>query len=344
MIKVKHYNNVLPSISSLDPNRNMLIIGDGGNNNNLSQILYCVSKNYVESLFPDSELLEAYSIAETIGVNHVFVINARDYSEYLEVVEVARHYDFAYIVPIGIKFSDEFYNSEYERMMTFSEFYLDQIGSFTNSTIVMTDSHASLYEDIDSFLVDMRSKISEFKTVAQKALQNGRNLCLIANNLLDYKYANVVLTSMICAASNADYPEYDVGKAVFDIDSSDIENLEMAYFNNNFLINTSVENLKTFRVENDAAKLLMIDSIIKQVERKLDFSDFRGRPYTEYLRIKIQELLSKELTEFIGVLLTSFEINEVSAYKTGASECNILNDFSISPINSIDELNIVMEV
>jgi hypothetical protein len=295
-------------------------------------------------MFPNSDLSDAFNIAYKIGCKYIFLMNVRQYADYIDIVDTIRHYDFAYIVPLGVKFSDRFYNSVVERTMTFSEYFLTEIGGYTNSTIIMTDSHASLYEDIDVFLDDMFDKIGTFKLEAQQALQNGRNLCLIANNLNDYKNAALVLASIMCEAKNADYPDYEVGEAIFEINSNDVGAVELAYFKNNHLKNSTVENLKNFRTENDPAKLVPIDMVIKFIDRTLDFSEFRGKNYNEYVRLQIYSMLNDELTEMMGVMIRDFTINDVSPVSLSPGECYIVNDFSISPINSIEEFNIVMEV
>jgi hypothetical protein len=322
----------------------MLIIGPGSTDYNLNQISYYSSSDIVENLYGISDLSKAFKTAKDLGIKDVFVANIRTKTDYIEFVDILKYYDFTYIVPIGIYFSDTFFNPIANREVTYTEFYLDTIGDYNSSTIIMTDYHASLYEDVDSFLNDMFTKINSFKNIAYKARRNGRNLCVTANNLVDYKFSNVLLAISLCLADYAEYPKIDFGSAIFDIDDFDIGSHELIYFKNNYLCDTSVENLKNFRIDNDAAKIITIDKVIKFIERELDFSDYKGKTFTEYVRLRLYNALSEFFQSIVNKVIKSYKINSVDFIKIAPATGAIINNFSIFPICSVEEFDIMMEV
>jgi len=330
--------------TNVNRHKNILIIGKAATDYKLNQISYQSSESAVKSLYGASQLTDAFVLAKSMGVPDIFLANIQTQTDYIELIDVIKQYDFTYIVPLGIKFYDSFFNPVLNRLMTYAEFYLENIGNINNALILMTDNHASLYENIDAFLGDMSEKIDRFKHVAQKALLNGRNLCMVANNLQNYEYANLVLACALCTAEYSKYPEADFGPAIFDIDDFDVENLELVYFKNNVLTDTTVENLKNFRTESDQAKLINIDRVIKFIERELDFSEFRGKIFTDYIKLKIYNKLNEFLKSIVGVAILDYEIKSVEFVVTSPGAGSILNTFSILPINSIEEFDITIEV
>lgn len=344
MIKTKSSNSIKTLQKEVDKHKNMLIIGAGDTTYAMNKIMYYDSPEIVEKLYGVSELSIAFKRAKQIGAPHVFLINAKRKTDYIEIVNTIKYYDFTYIVPLGVSFSETFYNSIASRQMTFSEFYLESIGDYNKSLLLMTDSHASLYEDIDHFLNDMFSKIKQFKGNAFKSLRNGRNICLVANNLIDDKFSNLVLASVLCSSNLASYPEYSFGEAIFDIDDFDVYNNELIYFKNNHLKNTTVENLKNFRIEKDAAKIITIDKVIKYIERELDFSEYKGKQFSEYIRMQFYKQLSKFLRNITGIAIRGYSVNSVSFTKTSPGVGMVVNDFTIIPINSTEDFNIIIEV
>lgn len=344
MISVTHYDSSQSFQKTINKHRNILIIGEGATDYQLNQITSHDSIAIVEKLYGHSELSKAFSKAKEMGVQDIFLVNSKIKTDYIALVDAIKQYDFAYIVPLGIKFSDVFFNPELNRPMFYSEFYLETIGATSSSTIFMTEPHASLYEDIDHMINDLKAKITSFKSVAQKALKNGRNLCLVANNLKDEPYAHLIAACAICTTEFNSYPQSNFGTAIFEIDDFDVKGLEFAYFKNNTLVTTSLENLKNFRTEQDAAKLVNIDRVIKYIERELDFSDFKGKLYTDYIKLKIYNKLKEFLDSIINVAISAYEIKSVEFVSTAAGVGSIVNTFSIQPIESIEEFDIAMEV
>jgi hypothetical protein len=344
MVTITNYNNVQPFQKSINKHKNMLIIGEAATNYKLNEISYQSSVDAVNQLYGSSQLSDAFSIAKRLGVPDVFLINVGIQTDYIDLVDVIKQYDFTYIVPLGIKFSDTFFNPILNRPMSYSELYLDSVGQNGNALILMTDCHASLYEDVDSFLDDMRDKITSFKYTAQSTLRNGRNMCLVANNLNDYDFANLMAACAICVSAYSVYPTAEFGAAIFDIDDLDIGNLEMCYFKNNTLVPTSIENLKNFRIENDSVKLINIDRVIKFIERELDLSEFKGKFFNDYIKLKIYTKLTEFFKGIVNIAISDFNINSIEFVTTTSGAGSIINKFTLQPINSIESFDIAMEV
>jgi hypothetical protein len=344
MVKLTPSNSPLLFQKKVDINRNMLIIAEGLTDYQLNRIAYYDSAEVVESLYGLSSLSKAFSKAKTMGVKYIFLANVKRKTDYIELADIIKQYDFTYVVPLGLHFSDSFYNDELNRDVTYSEYLLETIGDSTRSLLVMTDYHASLYEDIDHFIMDMSSKIYKFKNVAKKALRNGRNLCVVANNLVNSYNSNLELACALCTCSYDKYPEYDFGEAIFDIDETDVTIQEFTYFRNNENIYTSIENLKNFRNELDAAKIVVIDMVIKFIERQLDFSEFDGKFYSDYVKLEVYKRLSEFLQGIVGTTIRNYAINSVDFVVTEPGAGVIVNSFSVLPINSAESLDLVMEV
>lgn len=344
MITITHRNNIMLNNRVVNKHKNMLILAPGQTDYRVNEIMYYDSPTTVKSMYGESELYDAFSKAKEVGVPHVFIANVKSKEDYIEMIDVIKQYDFTYIVPLGITFSDAFYNPLMERSMTYSELYAEHVGQNSSSVVLMTDQHADLYEDLDHFLGDMSVKIDRFKTVARKALQEGRCLGLVANHLVNHRYANLILASVLCVAPLSDYPTYDFGPALFDIDDFDIGTRELIFFKNNLLVPTSVENLKNFRIEMDAAKIINIDRVIRFIERELDFSNFKGKFFTDYVKLKIYNLLKEFFEQTLNVSLRSYSIKSIDFVRSSPSAGTIVNTFSIGPINSLEEFDIAMEV
>jgi hypothetical protein len=344
MLSIKQITDPSLLNKNIDPHKNILFIGSGITDYKLNQIAYFSSSSSIENAYGSCELSEAYSVAKKFGVKDVFIANIKSRLDYISIVDVISHHDFSYIVPLGFSFSDEFYDPIDMRMRTFTEYYVTTLGRTCNSTIIVTDEHASLYEDIDSFIDDMESKINLFKSKYHDAVMYGNNLIFIGNNLKDYNKASLALGCALCATKIGEYPLYEFGEAIFDIDPTDIWQSEFAYFKNNLNCPTSIENLNNFREEMDADKIVTIDMIIKYVERQLDFSYFKGKFFTEYIRLEIYKLLSKFFSENSDKF-TSYKIRSVLFVPdklTGTG--SIVNNITICPINSVEEFDVMVEV
>lgn len=345
MITIKHFNTPKLFMKKVNRHNNMVIVAPGSTGYMINQVEYHSNPDKVEVLYGTSILSKAFRTAKNFGVQDVFVVNAQATSDYISIIDTLRQYDFSYIIPIGINLSDTFYNPNIKRQMYFAELYIDQVSRFNRSVVIMTDNHASLYEDVDHFLGDMSIKARQFKNIAYQSLINfGRNLYFVGNNLKNYDMANVVLGSLLCTTPIGDYPDFNLGPALFDIDDFDMGNTELIYFKNNLLKYTSVENLKNFRLNYDAAKIIGIDRVIRFIEKELDFSEFKGKNYSEYVKLQVNNKLESFLLGLRGTMIRNHKVKSIDFIKTNAGSGMIQTNFQISPVTSVEQFDIVMEV
>lgn len=320
----------------------MLLIGAAQSNYMLGQIAYFETVRSAEKAYGQSALMDGFRLAKDFGVAHVFLLNIKNTYDYFEIATLLKHNDFAYIVPTDIFMSD-YYDDTYRgnRKTSYFRYLLEEIGLSNQSTFIVTDKHASLYEDVDAFLTEMHALDARFASAMTAGMQ-GQNIIFVANNLIDYPLANVVAASALCTSELNEYPELEFGNAVFDIDPFDIRG-SFAYFKSHTLLRTSLENLLNYH-EIAPEKIVTIDRIIKFIKRELDFSEFKGRVYSGYQRLQIEKKLRSYLTALKNYVLEDFNIELVTPYRDSPATVTVLNRFDVWPINSIEKCTIEMGV
>ncbi len=323
----------------------MLIIGSADTTYNVNQITRYTSKKVVNSLFgAESDLADAFNLAFDMGVKEIYLANALSKTAYVDIMKSARQFNLSYIVPLGVRFSDKAFNSLLNKQQSFSEIFLRTISIAADSIIVMTDNHASLYENIDHYLDDMLSEIRSFKEVSSAYLENGRQLWFVANQLQDVKYSNVLLTAMICTSNIPEYPTTGIPEAIFDIDSWDIGINELIYFKNNINDNNSIENFVNFHNENNAYKMAPIDLVIRKINEDLNFDHFSGKLFSQQVKLRMQAELQSYLESIRGKLIRDFTILSIDSYLESDYSYLIVINFSILPMNSLEYCNVIIEV
>lgn len=323
----------------------ILIIGEGKTTYGMNQILKQDSLKLVAGLYgEDSELTEAFELAQSTGAKNIYLANAQTKTSHIDIIQIARQYNFTYIVPIGVRFSDKAFNKQLNRSMTFAEIFLRITTVMADSIIVMTDNHASLYEDIDNYLEDMFDKIKSFKADAQSILDDGRQLWFAANNIDKIPYANVLLASIMAVTDLPNYPNYPIPEAIFDIDEIDVGNKELIYFKNNVYANNSIENFVNFHNEYNAYKIAPIDMVIRKINEEIDLSYFSGKLFTNQVKLKIQSFVQDYLDSIKGKMIRDYSILSISTYLESDYSYVIVVHFKILPMNSLEDCDVVIEV
>lgn len=348
MISIQPYNNSnltvkLKNILSMD---SMIIIGRGNNEYNLNKVIKPKSNLHMTELYGKCELTNAYETAYILGARNIYVMNAYKTTDFIDCIKIIKQLNFSYIVPIGIKISDSFYSSEYKKNIYFAEYYLNEIKFNSNSTIIFTDSHAELYENISDFVNDMHKKVMNFKLQSQYILDiNGNNLLFCTNNIASTTYSNIVLAASLVTTIPGNYPKKIMNKAIFDVDSNDIGQKEIIYFKSNYLTNTSIENLNNFRTLYDANKIVPINMVIKNIERTLDFSFVVGQFYNELIKVHITDYLNNVMKKMIKTNIRNFIIRNIEFIPNHQTKTGyILVQIDIYPKNSIDKVITMLEV
>jgi len=110
-------------LSKVNKHKSILIVGSGSNNNRLNKVMYCstMSVPQIQSIYgTNSQLSKAFETVKTIGATDIFLMNIQRKTDYYELANIVRHYDFAYIVPLGIYFSDTFFDATKQKVITVS--------------------------------------------------------------------------------------------------------------------------------------------------------------------------------------------------------------------------------
>lgn len=331
-------------IKAVDMNKALLITGKAKTNHAINKIMYYDTIEAVNSMYGESDLTEAFRLAKQIGAPHVFLVNVKNNHDYIELVNVLKHYDFAYIAPVNLYIGDAFYDATKNNKLTgYYHHFLEKLSTNSSSTFVATDNHASLYEDIDSYLEEMLSVTQGFKN-RMTANMDGKNLCFVANNLRNYKFANVVLASTLCITDLGQYPTFhNLGPTVFDFDPPDVGLHEMAYFKSNYLSGVTVENLLNFNRKIEPEKIVMIDRIAKYVRRNLDLSRFKGKMMGAYQKLRIEKALTEFFDPLIGRILRAYQINSIQFIKDVPGAGVVICDIDIWPVNSMEKFTVVVE-
>lgn len=316
--------------------QNMLILGYAKDKmpaiiHKFSTIEECISY-YGEK----NTISEAYNIAKKFTNADIFTISFSQYSDFSTIVDVISKQHFTYIVPVDIYIS-EYYNDPHKgnEKTFYIQYLLEETPFNLDSVFVTTDKHAKLYETQEDFISDMSNKILQFKKNLRKE-SNMRNLIFVDNILENYSWANVCLAAAICDTPIIEYPDAreDFGKSIFQIDAVDIAD-EQVYFKNNYLINTSIENLLNFD-KKGSLKVVAVDRIIRHIYHNIDFTDYVGTFYSKYKELKIKESLIRSLESLKGVLIYDYKIDSISAESTQPNTINIVIYFSVWIKNCIE--------
>lgn len=346
MIDVKLYKN---NSSYKDSNniysiKSILIIGKGKYSGKSGEIYKPKSYEEAYNLYGESDLLDAYNAATMYGcIDNTFFLNAYKTTDFIECVNILKHYSFMYIVPISINIDTKLYISKYEKEMYLIEYYLLEI---TESRIICTDRKAELYEDIDDYINDMSNKVITFKEQCQFALTgNGSNLYFICNNLKNIKYSNIILSFMLSKSVPGVYPSEISEEVVFDIDNDDITVPEIIFFKSNHLIGTTVENLNNFRTIFDQNKIITIYTVIKYIERTVDLSFVNGKFYNKIIQLQLLNALEEYLDKMRGVNIHNYKVISIDFIGNKDTRCGyFLINLDLYIINSLEKISASLEV
>ena len=343
MIDISFSPKELGSLNLVNSHNSLLIVGKGDSEFENKKIIYPKTLLEVEEMFGiDSQLTLAYKEAKLAGAPEVYLCNCYKFTDYIDVLDLIAQNDFACVAPL-FEFSTTFINPLDSKETYLSELYSNNLqDSFTN--LFFTDSHASLYEDIDHFLRDMRSKNYKFKDLAFHRLTNGENICFALNNLKEFKFANVALAAIISKSSLRYYPQEDLGEVVFDITNNDVFDHEFVYFTYDYLAKTTIENMQNYYSEPSPEKMLLVSIIKNRINVALNYESFSGKLINAHTKMELENYTNEVLHKFAGELIENFDLLGIKYERAGAGEININIYISIKPYNSIESINMKVEV
>lgn len=329
--------------------RNILIIGKGSTPNKNKIIMNPMTIKTAKQLYGEnSDLFKAYKTAKEItGVNNIYTVNCQLYTDFIGLIDNLIHYDFDFIVPLDIYLRDTFINPITSKTTNFFAYYLERLGMTQNkTTLVMTDYASNLYESIDAYIKDMDRMYNTIYSNNSEILNRyGNNLVFVLNNLLDNKFAHVILAASLSVCGFDSYPNNINIPTYYDIDFMDISNKSFCFYKHHSVANTtSIEQLNNMSLVDNIYKRVLIDILIKHVVRKLDFSEFSGVLFNPYVKVQIDTKVKKIMDELNRYAFVSYTIKSISFVKTGIGVGTIMIDLSIVPFSTLETINICMEV
>lgn len=340
----------LSSYSINNTNNSILIAGPAKNDFCSKEILQPKNKNEAYELYGSSDLYYAYCLLYDLNISSIHTVNCYNYSDYILIVDKLIHYNFNYFVPLTIFFRDKFYNKTLDKDIYYSLYVIEQLSKANSlTTVLMTDKHASLYEDFDHYIKEMSDIEYEFNSYCSNLSlieTSGNSLNFIYNNLIDIAYSNVMLAGLYITRDYAKYLNSLTGyNVVFDISNIDMFGLRAMYFKYNYYKNNiTVENIWNFRKQSDIYSNALIDDVIKKVIKSINLDKYKGSLYNQYIAIQIESEIKKILENLRGKLFKNYKINKISFKRTEASAGYIIVDYSIVPYGTVEELNILMGI
>ena len=322
----------------------MLIIGKAKKNWAPKEIVLAYDEEEVKKNYKGGDLVDAYLRASEAGVTDIFLMNIQKDSDYFDILDTLKDNDFAYVVFSSLYLSDTFHDilDSHKRIHNFFAYFLGYISSSNNSTFIVTDKHASLYEDIDAYLDDMRSIKKTFLShCSGRAKLN--NIIFVMNNLKGNKFANVELAASLVISDLNEYPHYPFNDTVFHIDPWDNPE-DIAYFRDNVTRETTIENLVNLSQDTTPEKVVFIDRIIKALRREIDFQEFKGRFYSEYQKLLLNQKLDQYLSSLVGYTLRDYNIDSIEAFKDGPAAVQLVARLSLYPINCLEVCSLNLEI
>ena len=320
---------------------NLLIVGQGEDSTEANTIKRVESKDQVYEEYGSSALAEACKVAFDHGLDYVYVANTPFRKNIIDVANKLPGYNFEYIVPVSINISNTFLNKRKERESNFYvEYILNKINNRTSSTIVATDNHASLYKDIDLYLDYIEGVKDAIKnSLSKNSHLEANRLYFVSNNLEKHRYANVSLAASLCKSEIQEYPSGNFGSTIFDIDHWDIEK-DIIYFKDNFLTDTTIENLYNLSPKGEPRKDIIVDRIARYIEENLDLDNLKGKPATNYQKAKAEQKVIDFLEGERYITISDYRINNIYFDREGPAYKDIKVNFDIVPIAHKKEVNI----
>lgn len=347
-------NNFILEDTSLkiDKNKkNILILGKASTDKKRLEILNPKNDSEAMTYYGQSDLYNAYKEAYKITKdNNIYTLNTFYITDVIEAIDLLIQYDFNYIVPTSFFISDFFIDPRTELKTSYLAFYLSELAKVRSfSTILTTDRHASLYEDIDDYIYEMRDVVEELCEVnSSKFDEFGNNAIFVLNNFKGIEFSNVVLAAILSQVKYAEHPSQlnDLDyKLVYDFDYNDIMSKNISYFKHNlYEEDITIDNFYNLRTTYDEYKIVMIDETIKALYRLIDLEEFKGRLYTPYVKIMIETKLKKYLEDSTGSLIKDYKIKKIEFIKTDKSSGYINIELFVMPYGSVEYLKVVMGV
>lgn len=285
----------------------MLVIGISPNKYRVGEIIPSGDEEYVKENFGSDSCF--YKAVKTVTrfnqAAQIYLLNLDTWHDLINMSALIAEMEFDYIVPLNLYIDEKYYDERFGKTVTYTQMLLRALCN-TVSTVIMTGKEARAYETLDDFLLDEETRLK--KVIPELINVNRENIIYVANNLSGIEYSNAALAAIISSTDYSLYPSSKVlPDAVFDIDFSDVKT-DMAFFKNNHLTGTTIENLVNFS-DNPLYKPFTVKRILKYFYYHRPYiENYRGRPYTDYLKTKIVEEFEDFLSSLDGWIIYKHEI------------------------------------
>ena len=307
----------------------ILFVGLGNNRFKLDEIIQMASLDAVEAAYGEGSCFyKAAKNALTFSSKDMYFLNLDSWERIKYHAREIADLDIDYLVPLNLYLDETYYDDFYDKTLSFTQLILSFLSN-TVTTVIMTGKHASNYEDLDSFLDEESRRIENVQPELVNV--NKENLIYVANNLKGIDFANALLASLLIETDYGEYPRSSsLPEAVFEIDFSDVEN-ELAYFKNNHLVETTVENLVNFSIDH-TTKPVTVKRILKYFHfHRPDNLKYIGKAYSEYKKVMIAEELDEFLAKLVGWLIYKYDIYSVSDVSYEPGSVDIILKYDIWP-------------
>lgn len=329
------------SEEQFDKSSSILIVGKGESsykNNEIVQASYVEQVEYAYG--EDSDLTNAFKEAYSLGIRNIFLCNCYNYNDYIKALNVIAYDEYAYITPL-FNMSDTIIDNNTEYFL--AEVYSNVLGDKLTQ-IIVTEKHASYYEDINHYILNMNKIGMNFKAKTTNNLDYGDNLCFVLNNLKKYNFANVALASILLQNDFKYYPQANIGDVVYDLNNNDLLGQEIVYFAYDSISGTTIENFLNYCPTICPEKYVPVNIVKQIICRALDFSKYSGSLYNAYLKIRLENQVNSIMSSFTGKLIESYSLLDIKAIPTDDHRIIIYIFLSIKPYNSIESIEIALEV
>lgn len=336
MINVKQQPSSIGSIlSQIDRQKNIVIIGKAATSYASEKVMYFESEDIVRQHYGESQLTDAFVLAKKMGVPHIFLVNAKDEYSIVAVSDVLRQHDFAYIVPL-FNIRDGRQGGKF-----LFEYLIENMWRYNRSIVIMTDIHASLYEDIDHYLNDMFEIES---SVFSRSFIRER-LVFVLNHLEDVPYSNLIVASSIVSREYGQiYPEVDEVNTIYNIDYLDILGRSLVFFEKSVDGVTTIENLVNFEKKSKPEKSVLTLDTLNRVYRSFDFGQYYGRQYNPNVLYIIRKLITEKMDDFLGIYIADYSIKDIQFIKERLARGRIEISMEIKDLYTFEVCEVVLEV
>lgn len=290
----------------------------------------------------DSELTIAYKEAASLGADNIYLFNTAMTSDYALVISEISIMDFRYIVPLNSMFDVHlgFNNVESNYL---AEDYSKAVEN-KYSKVIYTSKKSDLYENLEHYVKDISKKIRKFRKKTHTKIF-GENILFVANNLKEYKYANVVLAATLSKSDFKTYPSINVGDVHFDLNNNDFIGLDIIFHAYNKDMKTTIENFYNFCNLDVPIKYVPVSEIVNIINDALNLDDFKGSMFTPYTSVLIENKANQILNTFIDGLLEKFKILKVDVIRNQQTkEVSIQVHISIKLNATFEEIKFIKKV